>query len=50
MAKPIKANPIIRGKAAKRLREMLASPVALSAKRVEQNNKDIETYLTSIVN
>ena len=47
MAKPIKVSPTIRGKAARRLREMLASPVAPSAKRIEQNKKDIATYLAS---
>lgn len=49
MAKPIKDNPTIRGKAAKQVRKMIISHVAPSAKRVEQNKKDIETYMSSMV-
>lgn len=49
MAKPIKDNPIIRGKAAKQLRKMILSRAVPSAGRVEQNKKDIETYMSAIV-
>ena len=47
MAKPIKDNPIIRGKAARQLRRMLFSNVAPSPERVEQNKRDVETYMAS---
>ena len=47
MAKPIKDNPVIRGKAARQFREMFLAKTAPSPKRVEQNKKDIEIYMAS---
>ena len=49
MAKPIKDNPIIRGKVARRVRKMVLSHATPSADRVKQNKKDIEIYMASTV-
>ncbi len=49
MAKPIKDNPVVRGKAARQLRSIILSRTTPSAERIEQNKKDIELYITSKV-
>ena len=48
MAKPIRDNPVIRGKAAKQFKEMFLTKTAPSPKRVEQNKKDVETYQSAM--
>ena len=47
MARPIKGNPIIRGKAAGQIRKMVLCDAVPSAKRIEQNKKDIQVYLSA---
>jgi len=47
MAKPIKGNPIIRGRAAKQFKSMFLSKSDPSPERVEQNKKDIEVFLST---
>ncbi len=49
MAKPIRDNPTLRGKAAKRFEKMFLTESAPDPKRVEQNKKDIETYVSAKV-
>ena len=49
MAKPIKENPIIKGKAAKQFREMFLTKSAPSPERVEQNKRDVKTFLSAKV-
>jgi len=48
MAKPIKDNPVIRGKAAGQIRKMVLCDAVPSAKRIEQNKKDIKAYMSAI--
>ena len=47
MAKPIKGNPIIRGRAAKQFKNMFLSKSYPSPERVEQNKKDVEVFLST---
>lgn len=47
MAKPIKDNPVTKGKAAKKIREMVIHDAVPSADRKKQNRKDIQVYLSA---
>ncbi len=49
MAKPIIDNPVIKGKAAKQFKAMFLAKSTPSPERVEQNKKDVETYMVSMV-
>ena len=44
MAKPIKHNPALQGKAAEQFREMFLTNSKPDTKKTEQHKKDIETY------
>ena len=47
MAKPIRDNPTIRGKAAKQFKKMFLTESTPGPERVEQNKRDVETYLSA---
>jgi len=49
MAKPIKDNPIIRGKAARQFRAMFLTKSTPSPERVEQHKRDVKTFLDAMV-
>ena len=49
MANPVRDNPTLRGKAAKQFEKMFLTKSTPDPKRVEQNKKDIETYLSAKV-
>lgn len=48
MAKPIKQNPTIRGKAAKEYSRMFLSGTMLTKEKLERNKKDVELYRSVI--
>jgi len=45
MAKPLKDNPVIKGKAAKQFKAMFLTKSTPSLERVKQNKMDVETFL-----
>ena len=49
MAKPIRDNPTIQGKAAKQFEEMFLSASTPSPERVKQNKRDVKTFLSAKV-
>lgn len=48
MAKPIKENPTIKGKAAKQFKEIFLTKSAPSPERAKQNKRDVETYRSAM--
>ena len=50
MAKPIRQNPTIRGKAAKEFSKLFLSGTALTQAKLERNKKDVELYHSAIKN
>ena len=49
MAKPIKDNPTIQGKAAKQFVKMFLRASRPSPERVEQNKRDVKTFRSAKV-
>ena len=49
MAKPIRDNPTLYGKAAKQFEKMFLSKCVPDPEKAEQRKKDIETYRTARV-
>lgn len=47
MAKPIKDNPTIQGKAAKQFERMFLKESTPSPERVKQNERDVKTFLSA---
>jgi len=47
MANPIKGNPVIRGRAARQFKKMFLAESTPSPERVEQNKRDVKTFLSA---
>jgi len=50
MVKPIKDNPIIKGKAAKKFKIMFLNESAPNQEKIEQNKKDVQAFLSARMN